>query len=212
MMSNNEIIGSLVYQTRQALNKDTSFLNKASAYCYAPDFIIDNKISFWHYPGTHNEISNTLVKLTEYSKGARLKFPSLLSFHPIREVISTDYTTIYLNLAFIAPVKNDWTTQRRDIEVFDKILRPIYLKFIGVVKSSRYFTLKYGEIPHTKYEVFTTGNNQGVLIDRYGDYIDAIEIHNLALQLKNCYLPETEKKIKEENRSVTADINDLLNK
>lgn len=177
-----KVIGSIVYRTREALRRNVDFINNVSRYayvknCFSPDF------NLWHMPGTPNELAETMRLADSAVDGGRSKFPALLNFMPITQDKDI-LTTCTYNLAFVAPVDSGWTTEKREYEVFDPLLRPVYYEFMNQIKISGYFQTDY-TIPHRVYEVFTTGNNQDEHIKgRYGDYMDAIEIHSLKLTLK----------------------------
>ena len=50
-VSPNTIIGSLVWRTREALNRNAAFLDALAGYYYAPNCLVDGKFGFWHFPG-----------------------------------------------------------------------------------------------------------------------------------------------------------------
>lgn len=211
IISPNKIMGSLVYRTREALNTNMRFINKAKEYEFAPDCFIGDKFSFWHYPGTQNEISTALISHNRISEGRKLKFPSLFNFQPIRQRRDGDSITVYYNLAFVAPVVSKWFTEEREREVFDPILRPVYETFMDQVNKSGYFIRDYGMYPpHNYLEVFTTGENGGELVNRYSEHIDAIEIHDMGLLLRKCYPDDVWKQIEKENSLVTETLNELI--
>lgn len=211
MISPNKIIGSLVYRTRKALNGNEAFRKALAEYVYSANCLVDGNFLFWHYPGTQNEISRVLLQLGTHVNGARLKFPAILNFQSIRQEKKDGKCTMYYNLAIAGSVLSEWTTEEREVQVFDRLLRPLYSEFIRQIKESGYFQLDYGVPPHTCYEVFTTGSNASELKNQYGDYIDAIELHNLALVPKPGLCGKILNSIEEENWLVTADINELLN-
>jgi hypothetical protein len=126
----------------------------------------------------------------------------VLNFQDIRQRVEARFTTIYYNIAIIAPVLSTWLTQQREAEVFDHVLRPVYREFMRQVAKSGYFLLPDGEIPRTVYEVFTTGDTKASLVENYGDYIDALEIHGLALRPRPCYRDEVIKRMVEENELI----------
>lgn len=122
---------------------------------------------------------------------------------PVREVTRNgkpSVTTISLNLAICASTLSDWLTGQREVQTFDLVLRPIYEEFIRQVGKCIYFIQGYGMPPHTKYEAFTTGNNEGVLVKQWGEHIDAIEIHDLQLTLNTRLCDRDFALIDEENR------------
>lgn len=186
IISANKIIGSLVYRTRNALQGKNLFMQHLREYAYSESCISDGKLKFIHFPGTHQEIADNLLRLAPAQLGGNNRFPALFNFNTIHQRRDGDSITVYYNLAFVAPVHSDWITERREVEVFEKILRPLYEEFMVQLKKSGYFFLGYGKYPpHDYYEVFTTDKNGGELIDRYGDNIDAIEVHNLVLTLED---------------------------
>ena len=210
MISPNSIIGALVYRTRQALGSDPHFLEALSSYYYASNCLVDGKFLLWHFPGTQPEISSVLLKLGQHPNGGRLKFPSVLNFQSIRQNKKGLDTTIYFNLAIVGSVLREWTTQTREIEVFVKVLRPIYEEFMRQVVSCGYFRIGYGNPSHQYYEVFTTGGNQSKIMSMYGDHIDAIEIHDLELTLASNLCDRDFRQIEQDNQKVTENIGEIL--
>lgn len=207
MISANAIIGSLVYRTRENLNKDSKFLSNLRKYAFVDNCISNGKLNLWHYPGTMNEISNVLLQLNKHRKGGFLKFPSVLNFQNIKQDRGNT-TVLHYNLAIVAPVLSEWLTEERESQAFELLLRPIYEEFLRQITLSGYFNLDYGTPSHTCYEVFTTGDSSGVMLERYGDNIDAIELHDLSLELKlnDC----KHSKISEENKKVLQGFENLI--
>lgn len=201
----------LVYRTREALNANPSFLENLKQYVYYQNCYVNDKFLFWHYPGTDNEISNVLLEIGKNKNGARLKFPAILNYQSIRQQRDGLDATIYYNLAIAGSIRSDWTTEQREVQVFDKLLRPIYAEFMRQISRCGYFKIGYGYPPHTYYEVFTTGKNATDLAIRYGDHIDAIELHNLELTVKYNLCYKDAEKIESDNSNVTKDINEILN-
>ena len=183
-VSPNTIIGSLVWRTREALNRNAAFLDALAGYYYAPNCLVDGKFGFWHFPGTQAEISAVLLKLGEAVNGSMLKFPAVLNFQSIRQQRKGDAVTLNYNLAIAGSVKSTWTTREREAELFERVLRPVYDEFMRQAALSGYFLTDYGLPPHDYYEVFTTGGNAAQIKDLYGEHVDAIELHNLSLVLK----------------------------
>lgn len=211
MFSPNKAIGSIVYRTREVLNNNTSFKEALRGYLYSPNCLVNDTFSLWHYPGTQNEISTALLKIGEHFNGSKLKFPALLNFQTIRQDKSGNEIKLHYNLAIAGVVKSTWATEDREVELFDLLLRPIYEEFIKQIKQCGWFNVDYGVPPHSYYEVFTTGNNYSELQNVYGDYIDAIELHDLQLTVKQNLCDRDLKKISNENMLVTSNINQILN-
>lgn len=209
IVSPNDIIGSLVYRTREALNKNKQFIDQLAGYYYSPNCLINDKMNLWHFPGTHNEISNVLLKLGEAVNGSYLKFPAILNFHSIRQRIEGTEIEVHYNLAIVGSVKSTWTTQERESQLFRHLLRPIYEEFINQVNMYRYFNLGYGAPSHDYYEVFTTGGNSAQIKDMYGEYVDAIELHDLTIKIKPICMRDGVKILKE-NDLVTENVEELI--
>lgn len=203
MISPIRIIGSLVYRTREALRGNNSFINGLNNYEYKPDCFYDGEFSLWHFPGTSNEISNTLLALDKAGKS--LKYPSVLNFMQVEQNIANESHTLSFNLAIVARTNSEWVTDKRDKQDFDCVLRPVYEELINQVKKYPYFLKDY-EIQRRVFEVFTTGEEQGMLLKRYGDYIDAIEIHGLKVNVKELCKRDIEI-INNENDLVTEKFN-----
>lgn len=199
MISANKIIGSLVYGARESLRNDISFLSGLDAYDYKESCFYNGKFNLWHYPATHNELSDILEQLGQSTR--QIKYPAVFNLNPIRQDRSGSDITIYFNLAIIAPVLSEWLTQEREEQVFIPLLRPIYNSLIEQTKKKGYI-LSRGFPSHRYYEVFTTGKTGGALLERYGDHLDAIELQNLTLTIgKLC--EKDLGQIEEENRLVT---------
>lgn len=213
IFSSIRVIGSVIYRTRERLNKNTQFLENVKKCQFWPTILTDDKINIWHYPGTQNEISNIFLQLSKSPKSGKLKFPSVFNIQSTRQQRGgTDYLSdIDYSLIFIAPVNSEWVTQEREIEAFDYILRPIYNEFINQVQKCGYFEIPYGIPKHDYYEIFTTGDSSGHLVKKYGDNFDAIELDNLKLKLRDL-CEEDFIQIEEENNKLTEDIYKILKK
>ena len=203
MISPIKIIGSLVYKTRESLRTNQSFLYGLSACKYRDCFFKNGEFNLWHFPATANEISNTFLSIGKAIDGCTDKFPALFNFMPVEQTYyranSVNRIRLTYNLAFVAPVSSPWTTEQREVFVFEPVLRPIVDEFMKQISNSGYFDTNFGFIPHSRYEVFTTGDNQDERIKgRYGDYMDAIELHSLQLTLNNLCNSDL-KKIEKEN-------------
>ena len=198
MISAIKIIGSLVYRTRKELRDNQKFLQNVEGYEYAASCFHEGRLNFLHIPGTHPEIVKKINSLTPADAGGNNRYPALFNFQNIDQDRSNELFVNY-NLAFVAPVYSDWITERREKEAFEKMLRPLYEEFMRQLKKSGYFWIGSGLYPSHRYvEVFTTQDNSGELIKRYGDHIDAIEVRNLRLKLRKlCDLDI--KRIDEEN-------------
>ena len=202
-------MGSIVYRTREALNRNKTFLTGLNGYRYADSCFLGDRFQLWHYPGTHSEISAVLRTLGTDTILSSQKFPGLLTYQNIRQDRSGLSVTIHYNLALVAPVLKDWSTETREVQAFDMVLRPMYREFLNQIILSGYFDMGYGTPQHAYYEVFTTGESGEKVMDQYGDYLDAVELHGLRLTLKDTLCKRHYLIIEDENKKVTENINTL---
>jgi hypothetical protein len=209
-MTPNEIIGSLVYRTNCALNKNQRFLDALKAYYYYPAVSNDDGLHLWHFPGTSQEISDIFQALSKDTAiGSQLKFPGVLNFQGVLQEHRSEFTVLRYNLAIIAPVLSDWTTQQREEQVYKLLLQPIEDEFIRQIGLFPHFKRPLGPFPYRSIYIPTTGKALNSMMKvQYGDFLDAIEFPNLSINmLKTC---ERESNIiVNESNKVTDEIKNL---
>lgn len=212
--SSNEIMGSLIYRTSQALNKNQKFIDAIKKYRYWPAIVNDDKFHLWHFPGTQQEISQSFQELGKDSiNGSKLKYPAILSFQGIYEEheFTQGVTLKRYNLAIVAPVLSDWTTQQREEQVYKLVLRPIEEELIRQIESCEYLQTPVGRFPYVSAYIPTTGNAlNSVMKVQYGDFIDAIEFPNFTLKALNSVCTTMSNKIIDESKKVTEEIKNLI--
>jgi hypothetical protein len=204
IVSPNELIGSIVYRTREALNGNHSYMQGIRKYKYYPAITNDSgKLQLWHYAGTFEEISEKYVRMNDI-ESCRLKFPAIFNYQAVTEdVQNTGLRTLTYNLAFIAPVDPLWGTETREANVWNPVLSGIYAEFLRQIKMSGAFSLPVGEIPHRLHRIPTTGRSAGESVKCiYADYMDAFQISGLRLNVG--FICEKDlMQIHEENRKVS---------
>lgn len=212
--SSNEIMGSLIYRTSQALNKNRKFLNDIKGYRYWTSIVNDGKFHLWHFPGTMQEISQVFKVLgNDPINGHKLKFPAILSYQGVYEEHNfiQGITLKRYNLAIVAPVFSEWTTQKRESQVYKLVLRPIEEELIRQVEACEYLQTPVGKFPYVSAYIPTTGNAlNSVMKMQYGDFIDAIEFPNFTLKAMSDICKATSNKIIEESEKVTDEIKNLI--
>jgi hypothetical protein len=216
MVSANKIIGSLVYRTREALNTNPAFLAGAHSYLDALQeatgkgyalFAPDGKIQLWHYCGTAEEIATYFLKMQDTTL-SRYKFPAVFNYQSVREDfgLKGNISAKTYNLAFVAPTNPNWGTPTREKEVRDKLLVHIYNEFMRQIRKSRYFLTPMSGVAHASYWVPTTGERVTKVLDYlYSDFMDAIQIVNLRLQVYDTVCSKDEDLLNRENNSVFQD-------
>jgi hypothetical protein len=216
MVSANQIIGSLVYRTREALNANPAFLASAQSYVgilqeatgkgYAL-FAPDGKIQLWHYCGTPEEIAAYFLKMQEAAL-SRYKFPAVFNYQSVREDfgLKGNISAKTYNLAFVAPTHPNWGTPTREKEVRDKLLVHIYHEFMRQIRKSKYFLVPMSGVVHTSYWVPTTGERVTKVLDYlYADFMDAIQVVNLRLQVYETICGKEEALLSQESNLVFQD-------
>jgi hypothetical protein len=211
-MTANEIIGSLVYRTNKALNGNQKFLDAIKEYHYYPTVANDNGLHLWHFPGTNQEISQVFQLLSKDAiRGGKLKFPGLLNFQSVIQEHGREATVMRYNLAIVAPVWSEWTTQQREEQVYKLVLKPIEDEFINQVERFPHFQTPMGKFPYTSLYVPTTGRAlNSIMKIQYGDFLDAVELPNLSIKVSET-CSSMSRIIVEESKKVTDEIKNLLN-
>lgn len=212
--SSNDIMGSLIYRTSQALNKNKGFIADIKKYRFWPALVNNEKLHLWHFPGTQQEISQVFQSLGEDSiNGSILKFPAIMSFQGVYEEheYNPGITIKRYNLAIVAPVLSGWTTQEREAQVYKLVLRPIEDELIRQIESCEYFQTPVGRFPYVSAYIPTTGKAlNSIMKIQYGDFIDAVEFPNFSLRSMNSICEAMSNKIIEESKKVTDEIKNLI--
>jgi hypothetical protein len=209
-MTPNEIIGSLVYRTNEALNKNAGFLEAIKGYYYYPAVVHDGRLHLWHFPGTGQEISQVFQTLSGHSMtGSKLKFPGLLNYQAVIQDHGASATVMRYNLAIVAPVLSEWTTQQREEQVYKRVLKPVEDEFINQIELFPHIQTPTGRFPYVSAYIPTTGSAlNSIMKIQYGDFIDAVELPSLSIKvLETCR--SMSKKITEESEKVTDEIKNL---
>lgn len=183
MPTPNELMGSIIFRTAMALNKNKLFIHGLKEYKYFGTVVRDDQFHLWHFPGTLQEISQAFQFLSKGGEiGSCLKFPAVLSFQGIDAYHKGDYITLRYNLAIIAPVLSQWTTQDREAYCYKPLLREIEAELINVINKHELVNVGVGGLQYNSVYIPTTGNALNSLMKvNYGDFIDAIELQDFTI-------------------------------
>ena len=199
-----KLIGSLVYRTQEALNKNERFLEQIRQYEFYDAITTGGKLHLWHYPGTVEEISNEFLTFDDFKK-CRLRFPAVFNYQGTRQRKGdkNGLTSIFFNLAFVTQTASGWNTDRQDNEVYDLVLRDICAEFLRQAKRYPYLFLTTPEPPCELYDGFLNEEETAKRVSElYHDYLCAIQVTGLQLPVKSLCVQEV-MKIKEESDKVT---------
>lgn len=121
--------------------------------------------------------------LSEKSANDTLKFekyPLIVLFQDFKEGITLTGRDVPLNIAIITETRQDYTAAERYNDTFKNTIYPIWDLLIKYIKRSKYIDNKM-ELTYDKTDRLYWGKNNSNL---FNDFIDAIEIENLKLQIK----------------------------
>lgn len=142
--------------------------------------------------GDWSYISNQLTVWGKSPNTSPLKFPIICLYSPFTEERDAEDVRVSLEFILMVNTEKGYTNEDRESISFDKVLRPIYRLFMDEIRGDRRFASDYrGIVPHQYTENYRYGR-VGVLGPDgkpFRDFIDAIEIKNLDLTIKNvkCY-------------------------
>ena len=140
--------------------------------------------------GNAQYVRDRLNELSKSTHGSVIKYPLVALFVPISEKRGDARYRSQMKVKILIAVgtRRDWSNEQRARISFANVLRPIYRAFLEALKKDGRLAVAYnGTIPHEYSENYSYG--------RYGAYtspgetlpdpIDAIDINNLELTVKN---------------------------
>ena len=141
--------------------------------------------------GHYQEVTKNLtVKGKSISqKGERYPLVWLVMDFEERHGLNPDtYADVNLHLIIAMPTNNNYTMEQRRDEVFVPKLYPIYQELLTQISKSKSFGMpKLEMIEHTKIDRPYWGGQDSMgngTVNLFNDFIDAIEIKNLRLRIK----------------------------
>lgn len=149
---------------------------------------VDNLEPFFMY-GHPTEIRNTLLEKEKNSTLKFQKYPLIALYQDFEERRGENMVidaTVSLNMLIATTTKPEYKSADRYIATFKTVLYPIYNILMEKLVSSGYFrNLSCGLVSHTKIDRVYWGKkglygNEG---NQFTDFIDAIEIQNLDLEI-----------------------------
>jgi hypothetical protein len=181
-----KLIGSLVYRTNEALNKNGRFMEQIRQYEFYDSITEDGRLHLWHYPGTVEEISHEFLTFDDVQK-CRLRFPAVFNYQGTRQRKGdkNGFTTVTFNLAFVTRTGSGWSTNRQDNRVYDLVLRDVCAEFMKQAKRHPCIFLSTPEPPCELYDGFLNESETAKRVSElYYDYLCAIQAMNLQLPVR----------------------------
>jgi len=139
--------------------------------------------------GPSSEIVETLKDMSKSASQSAIKYPLIALLTDIPEVRGDPafYAEINASMIIATITRQTYRAAERYSEILVPVLYPIYSEFLNQIILSRYFKVEdVSLIPHTKTDRLNWGHSQ-LFNDGQGgvDFIDAIELQNLNLKIKN---------------------------
>lgn len=168
MKSINDIVREVVKDVSERYGRNVSFL-----------------FGDWDY------IANQLV-LWGTGAQAKRKYPIVCLRSPFNETREGNRRSASLDVVILVNTLKSYTNEQRESESFVKVLRPIYELFIERLGKHRLINAPYsGMLQHVYTENYRYGRLglQGGDDMKFKDFVDAIEIKNLSITIKDlrCY-------------------------
>lgn len=163
MKSVNDIVREVAGKVAERYGRNVSFLFGDWDY-------IANQLMLW---GTGAQAVN--------------KYPIICLRSPISETRGTN-REVSIDVAILVNTLKNYTNEQREQESFVKVLRPIYELFMEEINSHKMIKSTYlGVLPHSYTENYRYGRLglQGGDEMKFKDFVDAVEIKNLSLTIKN---------------------------
>lgn len=228
MISHVDIMGALIYRTREALNKRpqgqpyskfySDMVDKYPYYRVCFDNTNPNSsegidtMHLWHFPETPDAIKEAFDIMGKKSGGdnMQIKYPCVFNFQSIVEtygVQSDGLVQIQYELAIVTPVLSNWTSEQRDRMAHRYVLEPIHDELIKQIKKCGWFQIPLTGVNYKRMKVFTTGQSirQATQV-QFGDYVDYIQLSELRLNLKQIFCEAEIEQIQREAELVTDSI------
>ena len=156
---------------------------------------LDTDEPFYMY-GHPLEIIDTLAKKDKHDTHKFNKYPLIALFQDFTETMgehqATQSAVNDMNIVICMNTSPDYTAEDRYTNTFKTVLYPLYDLLIKHILKSKWFrNIDPGLVPHQKIDRLFWGRSglYGNESNIFNDYIDAIEIQNLALELRlkqNC--------------------------
>jgi len=143
--------------------------------------VTENKRPFYDY-GHVIEMINNLKEKDQSATWKYDKFPLIMLIQDFDEQITGEFHSANINLIFAEHTKQEYKAGDRYINTFTPVLYPLVEMFFEELKMHRMVNNLTFEFTKTDHLYWGTNNkNTG------GDYIDAIEIKDLKINLlRNC--------------------------
>jgi hypothetical protein len=150
-----------------------------------------NGISFKH--DTWMKIQEAIASEKANKDLKNKQYPMVMLIEDIQQDVTDmgfDGVKAKLDLLIVCPSKAAYYGEQRRLNSFVPVLRPIYAEFMTVLAKNmniKGYLGKNGYYPHQYREMYNMGTDAGKTAYKLPDYLDGIEIRDLALQFMNTH-------------------------
>lgn len=142
--------------------------------------------------GDWDYIANVLQVMSTSSTTSGKRYPIICLRSPYSETRDGKSRVVSLELLIAVNTLKEYTNEQREATSFVEVLRPIYTLLMEEIGSHRMIKSNYAGMPRHEYsENYRYGRKgvEGADGKPFRDFIDAIEITNLSLTIKDlsCY-------------------------
>ena len=141
--------------------------------------------------GDSSYMREYLLTLKKGISTAPFRFPLIGLYSPFDERVENGTTSATINLIIAVNTLPGYTNEQRLDTSFKKVLRPLFEDLLKVLNTDGSIDVPYKGLRYTYTENYSFGKRGALDVDgkEIDEKIDAIEIKNLELNLKNlsCY-------------------------
>ncbi len=184
MPSISDALKEVVQATQVALQA-----NPAVDFGLLPDKVTPAPKVVYFMHGNEKEIMTTLQSMTDAPATKNAKYPLVALFRDIQEEVIQQRNGLSIkckpHLAIFNLTDKTYRAEERKVKSFDKVLQPIFEEFIRQLTKSKAFGMPLvKDMFIKKWDCYFYGT-QKAQANVLNDYVDAIEIETITLQLKN---------------------------
>jgi hypothetical protein len=170
----------LVTDTETALQADANVV-----------FPADTPKKLYFMQGNVIEINTQLQILTKSKVHKGKKFPLVALFRDIKEVPQIDDSVSFkCKFGIFTLTDQNYSSDQREEKTFVPVLRPIYEEILNQLSLSTAFGMpNVKDLQIDKWDCFFYGSVQNNK-NQFSDFVDAIEVQNISLNLKSICLTD----------------------
>lgn len=142
--------------------------------------------------GDWDYIANVLQTMSTSATTMGMRYPIVCLRSPYTEVREGKTRDVNLELLIAVNTLKEYTNEQREKTSFEEVLRPVYSLLMEEINGDKHVKSSYtGAVKHEYTENYRYGRKgvEGADGKPFRDFIDAIEIQNLGLRIKeiSCY-------------------------